>query len=195
MSLPSAVHVLTGLPSNETTLSPACMPAALAGDGRSDAVHVPFSNALALAGTHAATGPSCVVLSLSSPIAAASRNSSTRASTKCMNEPANRTIRRCQAGCRRNERGSSAGSTSSMEVIPTILTNPPSGRALIPYSVSPRRVDHKVVPKPTKYWVTFMPNFLAVTKWPLSCSITEKRRATMKMTQPSRLIRSSPPRC
>ena len=187
MSLPSAVHVLTGLPSNETTLSPACRPAAFAGDGASAAVHVPVPKALAFAGTHELTGPSWVVLLLSSPITPASRNSSTKARTKCMNDPANSTIRRCQAGCRRNERGSSAGSTSSMEVMPVILTNPPNGRTLIPYSVSPRRVDHSVVPKPTKYWVTFMPNFLAVTKCPVSCSITEKSRATMKMTQPSRL--------
>src|SRR6516162_11113238 len=35
-----------------------------------------------------------------------------------------------------------------------------------------------------------MPNFLAITKWPVSCSITEKSRATRKMTQP---IRSIPP--
>ena len=75
-----------------------------------------------------------------------------------------------------------------------ILTKPPNGSALIPYSVSPRQVDQIVGPKPTKYLVTFMPNFFAVTKWPLSCSITEKSRATMKMTQPSRSIQSSFPR-
>ena len=57
---------------------------------------------------------------------------------------------RCHPGARRNERGSSAGSTSSMDVIPTILTNPPTGKALMPYSVSPRCVDHTVGPKPTK---------------------------------------------
>jgi hypothetical protein len=54
----------------------------------------------------------------------------------------------------------------------------------MPYSVSPRVVDHRVGPKPMKYFVAFMPNRLAATKWPLSCSITENSRATRKMTQP-----------
>src|SRR6266516_8125728 len=39
-----------------------------------------------------------------------------------------------------------------------------------------------------------MPNFLAITKWPVSCSMTEKSRATRKMTQPIRSIQSSFPR-
>src|SRR6516162_11272811 len=38
-----------------------------------------------------------------------------------------------------------------------------------------------------------MPNFLAITKWPVSCSMTEKSRATRKMTQPIRSIRPSFP--
>ena len=67
-----------------------------------------------------------------------------------MNEPDASTIARCQPGLARNERGSSAGSTSSRMVMPVILTNPPSGRAFTPYSVSPRLLDHSVVPKPTK---------------------------------------------
>ena len=68
-----------------------------------------------------------------------------------MAEPAHSTAMRCQAGLRRNDRGSSAGSSgSSSECMPTILTNPPKGRALIPYSVSPRQVDQIVGPKPTK---------------------------------------------
>ena len=41
-------------------------------------------------------------------------------------------------------------------------TKPPSGMPLRPYSVSPRLNDHRVGPKPTKYWVTFMPKALAV---------------------------------
>ena len=49
-------------------------------------------------------------------------------------------------------------------VMPTIFTKPPAGIALTPYSVSPFRVDQSVWPNPTKNWVTFMPNFLAVTK-------------------------------
>ena len=63
--------------------------------------------------------------------------------------------------------------------------------ALIPYSVSPRQVDQIVGPKPTKYRVTFMPNLLASTKWPVSCSMTDTSRATMKMAQPIRSIWSS----
>ena len=42
----------------------------------------------------------------------------------------------------------------------------------MPYSVSPRRNDHRRGPKPTKYSVTFMPPRLAATKWPSSWSMT-----------------------
>ena len=94
--------------------------------------------------------PSWVVLSFSMPMPSARPKISRKASTKCMNEPAQSTMIRCQAGWRRNDLGSSSGSTSSSEVIPTILTKPPSGSALIPYSVSPRQVDQIVGPKPTK---------------------------------------------
>ena len=48
--------------------------------------------------------------------------------------------------------------------MPVIFTKPPSGSTLMPYSVSPFVVDHSVWPKPTKNWVTFMWNFLAVKK-------------------------------
>ncbi len=41
--------------------------------------------------------------------------------------------------------------------MPTILTKPPAGMALTPYSVSPRWRDHRVGPKPTKNCVAFMP--------------------------------------
>src|SRR5689334_6052560 len=128
------------------------------------------------------------------PMPTARPKISRKASTKCMNEPAQSTRMRCQPGWWRNERGSSAGSsTSSSECIPMILTKPPTGSALMPYSVSPRLVDQMVGPKPTKYLVHFMPNFLASTKWPVSCSITEKSKATRKMTHPIRSIRSSFP--
>ena len=83
-------------------------------------------------------------------MASASPKISTAAITKCMNDPAASTISRCQPGARRKDRASSSGSTSSIEVMPTILTNPPSGSALMPYSVSPRQVDQIVGPKPTK---------------------------------------------
>ena len=111
-----------------------------------------------------------------------------------MNEPAAETMIRCQPGCLRNDRGSSAGSTSSSSVIPTILTKPPAGIALTPYSVSPFWRDQMVRPNPTKNWVAFMPNSLAVAKWPASCSMIEASRATTKMATPSRkLIRRSLP--
>ena len=68
-----------------------------------------------------------------------------------MAEPAHSTAIRCQAGLLRNDRASSSGSSgSSSECMPTILTKPPRGSALIPYSVSPRQVDQIVGPKPTK---------------------------------------------
>ena len=69
-----------------------------------------------------------------------------------------------------------------------ILTKPPTGSALTPYSVSPRRVDQIVEPKPTKNWVAFMPKALAVTKCPASCSITETSKATTKMSTPIRKL-------
>src|SRR5581483_542791 len=70
--------------------------------------------------------------------------------------------------------------------MPMILQKPPTSSALTPYSVSPRRKDHNVGPKPTKNRVTFMPNFLAVRKCPNSCTMIEKHRTSRKITQPSR---------
>src|ERR1700753_1994513 len=52
MTFPSAVQVLTALPSNETIVSPACSPAALAGDTWLVPVQVPLVEARALAFTH-----------------------------------------------------------------------------------------------------------------------------------------------
>ena len=91
-------------------------------------------------------------------------NSSTNASMKCSTDPAPSTMIRCQPGCLRNDRSSSSGATSSSAVIPTILTKPPAGITFTPYSVSPIWRDQSVCPKPRKNWVTFMWNFLAVTK-------------------------------
>jgi len=122
------------------------------------------------------------------PTPTARNQSSTKAITKCMKEPAESTIARCHPGLARNERGSSAGSTSSILLIPVILTNPPSGSALMPYSVSPRRIDHSVDPKPTKNCVAFMPKALAVRKCPASCSMTETSKATTKMSTPIRKL-------
>ena len=46
-----------------------------------------------------------------------------------------------------------------------------------------------------KNWVAFMPNFLAVTKWPYSCSMIEADRATTKMIQPSSRSSGGSPPC
>ena len=133
------------------TVSPTWSPASLAGDAGFAAVQVPLSRAVTLDATHVLIVPSWVVLSFSMPTPSASPAISRKASTKCMKEPADRTRIRCQAGWLRNDLGSSSGSSgSSSECIPMILTNPPIGSALIPYSVSPRQVDQIVGPKPTK---------------------------------------------
>ena len=67
--------------------------------------------------------------------------------------------------------------------IPTIRTNPPSGTALTPYSVSPLRVDHRVLPNPTMNSVHLMPNILAVAMWPSSCQAIENSSPrTSRMT-------------
>src|SRR5262249_37308573 len=150
---------------------------------------------LALAGTHDSTAPTVVpALPVSRPMPTATTNNSTKASAKCMNDPAASTMIRCHPGFLRNERGSSAGSTSSSSVVPTICTKPPAGIALTPYSVSPLLRDQIVRPNPTKNWVAFIPNSLAVAKWPASCSMIDASRATTKMATPSRkLIRRSLP--
>src|SRR5215467_13986509 len=164
-------------------LSPDCSPALAAGERGSPCAHA----ACACAGTHCST--LTVVPDWSAtPTPTASIHNSTNAIRKCMNDPAAMTIARCHPGLLLNDRGSSAGSTSSMLVMPVILTNPPSGSAFTPYSVSPRRVDQIVVPKPTKNWVAFMPNAFAVAKCPASCSMTETSNATTKMSTPIRKL-------
>src|SRR5579875_825877 len=57
--------------------------------------------------------------------------------------------------------------------------------ALTPYSVSPFLRDHTVGPKPTMYWVTFTPNFLAGTMWPISCSAMEASRPRANTRTPT----------
>ena len=71
--------------------------------------------------------------------------------------------------------------------MPIIRMNPPSGNILTPYSVSPRFVDQIVLPKPTKYWVTFTPNFFAGTMCPTSCSAIETTTPRKKSTIPKRV--------
>ena len=70
--------------------------------------------------------------------------------------------------------------------IPIIRMKPPNGNILMPYSVSPRFVDQMVLPKPTKYWVTFTPNFLAGTMCPTSCNAIDPTTPRKKSTTPSR---------
>src|SRR5512138_1734311 len=101
------------------------------------------------------------------PSVKATTQAAARASRKWVIEPADMTMVRFQTGYRHIARGWSSGATSSScGVIPTILQKPPSGIALRPYSVSPRRHEKIVGPKPTKYFVTFMPKRLAVIMWP-----------------------------
>ena len=48
--------------------------------------------------------------------------------------------------------------TGSSVVIPAMSQNPPTGTALSPYSVPPRRKDHTVGPKPMKNRRTRIPH-------------------------------------
>ena len=123
-----------------------------------------------------------------SPIAAVTAKISKNPIRKCMNEPASSTTQRCQGGLARNVRGSSSGLTSSRLLIPAMSTKPPSGSALIPYSVSPRLRDQTVLPKPTKNLMAFMPKALAVNRCPASCSMIEISSAITKISTPSRYV-------
>ena len=110
-----------------------------------------------VAGTHADTlatpGASSTALPMNSELS----RIRTTARMKCTVEPAASTTTRWRAGCLQKARSSSPGATSSRDVMPTILTKPPAGIALKPYSVSPRCRDQIVGPKPTKNCVAFMP--------------------------------------
>src|SRR4051812_4833217 len=70
----------------------------------------------------------------------------------------------------------------------------------MPYSVSPRLRDQTVGPNPTMYWVTFTPNFLAGTRWPISCRAmlsatpttttrTPRKNSTPSLSHPLPVIR------
>src|SRR5215217_9779234 len=61
--------------------------------------------------------------------------------------------------------------------------------ALRPYSVSPRRRENTVGPKPTMNCGTRMPNFRAQKKWPASWKPIEKSRPIAKATIPTMLSR------
>ena len=79
--------------------------------------------------------------------------------------------------------------------MPIIRMYPPSGIALTPYSVSPRWRDQSVGPKPTMYWVTFTPNLLAGTMWPISCSAIETTRPIAKNGDAQRVEQPARHRC
>src|SRR3954463_15988808 len=60
----------------------------------------------------------------------------------------------------------------------------------MPYSVSPRRRDQTVGPKPTMNWGTRMPNLRAQKKWPNSWKPMEKSRPIAKATIPRTVSRA-----
>ena len=113
---------------------------------------------------------------------AASAQKITKPMTKCMAGPAPITTVRFQAGNRHMARGWSA--SSSCGVMPVILTKPPTGMALTPYSIPPRRTDHRVGPNPAKNRVTRMPSSLAAVMWPTSCSRIDTRMARAPRVMP-----------
>src|SRR3954467_3980797 len=80
--------------------------------------------------------------------------------------------------------------SSAGGIMPTMRMYPPSGTALMPYSVSPRRRDQTVGPKPTMNWGTRMPNFRAQKKWPNSWKPMENSRPRAKATIPRTVSRA-----
>jgi hypothetical protein len=119
-----------------------------------------------------------------SPNVTAIAYSTTKPSRKWVNGPVAITTVRFHVFCRHMARGSSSGATSSSAVIPAISQNPPTGMALSPYSVSPRRNDQMRGPMPMKYLRTFMPNAFAVSRWPASCRASDAPTHNAKSTTP-----------
>jgi len=150
-------------PSSEVIRSPSCRPASLAGDfGSLGAQPVAVSEAWTHEATVTVAGCwSGVRAGLGTPTRNRVIHSTTKPRMKWVTEPADITIVRFHTGYRHIARGWSA--SSSCGVIPSIFTKPPSGSALRPYSVSPRRKENRVGPNPAKYRLTFMPNALAVS--------------------------------
>src|SRR5713226_2575560 len=138
MARPSWAQLCTGVPPNVTIVLPVRRPALTAGDAGSPLTQLA---AFTLLGTHGSIVPTVAEFVFARPIPTAMTNSSTNASAKCMNEPAPSTMIRCQPGCLRNDRASSAGSTTSRPGIPTLVTQPPAGTAFTPSAVSPFRRD------------------------------------------------------
>ena len=95
MALPSWFQLCTGWPASATTLSPVRRPDLAAGDAGSDLTQVA---AVSLFGTHGSMAPTVADELFARPMPTARMNSSTKASRKCMNDPAPSTIIRCQPG-------------------------------------------------------------------------------------------------
>ena len=125
---------------------------------------------------------------LGRPVVNAAKKKITAASAKWVADPATSTTVRCHRGNRQKARWLSAAGTSSSGVIPMILTKPPAGKALTPYSVSPRRNDQIVGPKPAKYCVAFMPKRLAVSRCPASCRQTDTKMPRAKIRTPNQKL-------
>ncbi|SIN13009.1 Uncharacterised protein [Mycobacteroides abscessus subsp. abscessus] len=70
--------------------------------------------------------------------------------------------------------------------IPIMEMYPPRGMALMPYSVSPRRRENRVLPKPIMYCVTRTPKSLAGTRCPISCRAMEAAMPSTISTTPRR---------
>ena len=87
-------------------------------------------------------------------MAAAMRKGEPKGRGPAQDDPREQELRqRCTAAT-----GGSGGS------MPIIRMYPPSGTALVPYSVSSRVRETPVLPNPTMYWVTRTPNNLAVQR-------------------------------
>ena len=194
-ALRSSSKVATWLPSTAVIWSPARSPAFWAG------LAVPAVSV---------TVRSIVVVAwpVPMPMATSTIQISRMATRKWVIDPAASTIDRCQAGLLRNCRSGGVGSAGALPersssrklasfsygLMPAILQKPPKGRALMPYSVSPRRNDQMVGPKPRKKRSTFIPKNFAVAKCPPSCRKMASMRARTKSVMPSALVIESPGR-
>src|SRR5919205_4277637 len=80
--------------------------------------------------------------------------------------------------------------SSAGGIMPTMRMYPPSGMALMPYSVSPFVRENTVGPNPTMNCGTRMPNFRAHMKWPYSWKPMENSRPSAKATIPRTVSRA-----
>ncbi len=80
--------------------------------------------------------------------------------------------------------------------MPIIRMYPPSGMALMPYSVSPLRREKIVGPNPTMYCGTRIPKSFAVDRCPNSCHAMENSRPNAKTRMPrtvNKIVMREPP--